>query len=205
VIAAWVSGIVLVLAIGLVVTFWLLASNRSLEPAPPSNPPPIERPEPPKPGTLSVRSQPPGAAVQLDGQPTGQVTPARLVDLDRAKPHTLRLTLEGFQPWSKTVLFEEAQTVAMEAQLDELPKIVPPPPKPPPAPAVGTLNINAVPVWAYVTIDGSKQAQPTPLYGLKLKPGVHTVRLENPKLGWSKTEQVTIKKGETVDLVVKLK
>ena len=54
-------------------------------------------------------------------------------------------------------------------------------------------------------IDGKRQPKPTPIYSLKLKPGTYEIRLENPKLKLVKVQKVTIKKGKSVDLVVKMK
>jgi hypothetical protein len=45
------------------------------------------------PGTLVVRSEPRGATVFLDGQPTGQATPALLKGVEAGTPHKLRLEL----------------------------------------------------------------------------------------------------------------
>ena len=45
------------------------------------------------PGTLVVRSEPRGALVFLDGQPTGQTTPALLKGVEVGTPHKLRLEL----------------------------------------------------------------------------------------------------------------
>jgi hypothetical protein len=94
------------------------------------------------------------------------------------------------------------EMVALDAQLTPLPKK---PPKPPPRPRFGTLNVNAVPVWAYVSINGKRQPKPTPIYNLKLKPGTYEIRLENPKLKLVKKQKVTIRKGKSVDLVVKMR
>ena len=45
-------------------------------------------------GLVKVGSVPPGAAVEVDDKPTGQVTPAEIY-LRLGKRHTVRLTLEG--------------------------------------------------------------------------------------------------------------
>jgi hypothetical protein len=56
-----------------------------------------------------------------------------------------------------------------------------------------------------VYINGKRQPKPTPIYNLKLKPGNYEIRLENPKLKLVKVKKVTVKKGKSVDLVVKMK
>jgi serine/threonine-protein kinase len=45
------------------------------------------------PATLVIRSEPKGAAVILDGKPTGQTTPALLHDVEAGTPHKVRLEL----------------------------------------------------------------------------------------------------------------
>jgi tetratricopeptide (TPR) repeat protein len=54
-----------------------------------------------RPGILAVTSDPPGAAISLDGTPTDRVTPAEL----EAPPgeHTIALSLDGYEPTSQTV------------------------------------------------------------------------------------------------------
>ena len=66
----------------------------------------------------------------------------------------------------------------------------------------GLLRINARP-WATVTIDG-KQIGITPQIDVKLSAGAHTVRLENPQFGLSKTLKVRIAANETLTKVVDL-
>ena len=98
-------------------------------------------------------------------------------------------------------MMEEAEKMALEAEMVRRPR------RPPVRPAVktGTLNVNAVPVWAWVYIDGHKQPRPTPLYNIKLKAGRHRIRLENPRLKLSVTRQVNILPGKKLDLVVEMK
>lgn len=203
----------LLLAGGAVVlVYWLVTRPRPLPPGEPVQQPAVvtPRPEPapspeptPRKGTLSISSQPAGARVILDGQPTGRTTPTEVGDLDRARPHTVKLALRGHKPWSKRVVFGDMQMVALDAQLTRRPKR--PRPRPHPKPRFGTLNINAVPVWAYVYVDGQKQDRPTPLYNLRLKAGTHTVRLVNPKLGLTKTRKINVRAGKSSDLVVEMK
>ncbi len=49
-------------------------------------------------GQASVISNPPGAAVYLDDQPTGLLTPAVLGQLSLNQPHRIRLVKEGYLP-----------------------------------------------------------------------------------------------------------
>jgi len=67
----------------------------------------------------------------------------------------------------------------------------------------GLLRINARP-WATVTLDG-KLLGNTPLIDVTVSAGTHTIRLENPQFGLSKTLKVRINPNETVTKVVDLR
>jgi serine/threonine protein kinase len=67
----------------------------------------------------------------------------------------------------------------------------------------GLLRINARP-WATVTIDGRPIGN-TPQIDVKLSAGAHTVRLENPQFGLSKTLKVRIAANETLTKVIDLR
>ena len=180
----------------------------------PPAPPPAEPQAPvvtPHRGTLELGSKPAGARIIIDGKDSGLVTPATLRGLDTQQAHHIELDLAEHELWSKQVDFGPMDMVAIDAQLQA--KVQAPVIKKPPADKkrrkrryrhTGTLNVNAIP-WAYVYIDGKKMHKPTPLVGLRLKPGAHTVRLVNPKLGLKATRQVHIKRGKKIDLVVELK
>ncbi len=202
-IGALATLIILLVAGGVVGIFWYLNRTEGL-PRPDAGAAVPVKPPPPRLGTLSISSQPQGADIWVNDQPSRLKTPALVHDLDRTRVHTVKLTLKDHKPWTKTVQFGSMEMVALDAQLNKRPE-KPPKPPPPHRPRFGTLNINAVPVWAYVFIDGKRQPKPTPIYNLKLKPGTHEVRLENPKLKLVKVKKVTIKKGKSVDLVVKMK
>jgi len=202
---------ILAVAVGVVLSVWL-----AYEPAPrPAPPPPVAETPPdagppaapaPRPGSLALESRPPGARIELDGQPAAERTPAILRGLDRARAHEVVLRLEGHLPWTRRVEFAEAEAVALSAELQPEPPPRRPPVRPPPeAPALGTLNVNVSPGWAYVYVDGKKQERPTPLLGLKLRAGTHTICLVNPRLGKEATRKVTIAKDRTEDLLVELK
>jgi eukaryotic-like serine/threonine-protein kinase len=62
-----------------------------------------------------VGSDPPGAEIFIDGNPTGRTTPARLEI--PAGTHTLVLRLNGFQPAKRTVSASEGGTVPVNESL----------------------------------------------------------------------------------------
>ena len=80
---------------------------------------PVETPVPvplPAPVMLQVRSTPPGAAVSLDGQDTGQTTPAS-VPLGDPYPQTIALSLDGYASVSEPVPPAEGDSVEMAFEL----------------------------------------------------------------------------------------
>ncbi|ATB30574.1 serine/threonine protein kinase [Melittangium boletus] len=78
---------------------------------PVSTPPPPPEPEP-RAVILKVRSEPPGARVEVDGRLSGQ-TPLDMPLAANAPPVTLALRLEGYEPASRRVSPEDAPEVSV--------------------------------------------------------------------------------------------
>ncbi|WP_434386212.1 serine/threonine protein kinase [Melittangium boletus] len=105
---------------------------------PPPAPAPTEpTPPPPAPRSvmLTVRSEPPGAQVEVNGQSSGR-TPLDMPLAANAPPLTLALRLEGYEPASRRVSPEDAPEVSV--RLNPKPAAHKPPrrapaPRPPPA------------------------------------------------------------------------
>jgi serine/threonine protein kinase len=75
----------------------------------------------------------------------------------------------------------------------------PKPPKPPPAPAdktPGELRVGSNPACILI-VDGKSRGE-TPVGGIKLAPGTHTLQLVNARHGIDKRYKVTVKPGEVV-------
>jgi hypothetical protein len=77
----------------------------------------------------------------------------------------------------------------------------------PPAPktktkshAIGWVTINAQP-WAYVSIDGKRLPNPTPLRHHPLRTGRHEVHLVSPSLGVEEDRIVDVRAGKTTTLL----
>jgi eukaryotic-like serine/threonine-protein kinase len=71
-----------------------------------------------------------------------------------------------------------------------------PTPTPTPAAAKGKLSLLSEP-WGRVTVDGRAVGN-TPLRGVELSAGAHTVEIKNPVTGQSKTIRITVAPGEDV-------
>ena len=72
-----------------------------------------------------------------------------------------------------------------------------------PAKRYGALNLSSIP-WSRVTIDGQRISRPTPLWGLRLAAGTHTVVLENRSRKLRRVLRLRIRAGQTVSQVVRL-
>jgi len=74
-----------------------------------------------KTGSIQVNSTPTGAAIELDGAATGQVT-NYLFDEVPLGEHTVKLTLKDYKDWDTTVTVNEGQTETIDATLEEAPQ-----------------------------------------------------------------------------------
>ena len=124
--------------------------------------------------TVTVRSQPAGATVTVDGQAMGQ-TPATL-ELT-AGTHELELQHSGYQTWRTQLAVEANQPQQLEEVILQ--------------PADGRLRLTSTPAGATVLV-GTRYAGRTPLT-IHLASGIaHTIRLS--KTGYQTAQrQVTLK------------
>ncbi|MCP5101847.1 MAG: PEGA domain-containing protein [bacterium] len=76
--------------------------------------------EVPTTGTINVQSSPTGAAIQLDGQPSGKVTNAVLTNVS-AGSHTIKLVKEGYQDYEVSVTVEAGKESLLFATLTASP------------------------------------------------------------------------------------
>ena len=60
-------------------------------------------------GSISVSSTPSGAGLSFDGIPINAITPYTITDVEPGY-HTIKLTLEGYSDWSKSVNVKEGET-----------------------------------------------------------------------------------------------
>jgi hypothetical protein len=139
--------------------------------------------EPESLGTLSVQTNPAGAAVVIDGQQRG-MSPLSL----QLKPgrHVVELVTDGDVRTIPVTITAGGQV----SQFIEIPRA---------ASALGELQIRTEPAGAQVTVDGRVLGR-SPLTAEGLTPGQHTVTVEN-ELG-PVTQRVTIEAGTTASLVV---
>ena len=142
---------------------------------------------------ITVDSRPKGARLTIRGTPVGRAPhqvwgkPGEILEISAS--------LDGYLKTTRMVRVAEGD----ERALIEL--------SPEPSPAanadadMGKLVITSNP-WAYVTVDGRQLGRVTPVT-LDLKPGRHTVVLDNPDTGWSEARTVTVEANKTLKLDVK--
>jgi len=68
-------------------------------------------------GTLEIRSNPKGAEVLVNGNPTGKKTPVKTSS--PVGTYTITLRLEGFKPITRTIQVTKGQTTGMEETLEK--------------------------------------------------------------------------------------
>ena len=119
------------------------------------------------PGVISLSSDPPGAAIWLDGNRTAERTPATLSELPIGT-YEIRLTSEGLAPHTETVeITEAAPSASVSATLSV-----------PTADAFGAVQVRTTPPGATVLLDGSAHDEVTPTTVPEITPGTeHTVAI----------------------------
>jgi len=155
-------------------------------------PKPVVAPEPAKPATLVVTSDPPGADVLIDGASHG-ATPATIDQLLSDHTYNVELALEGYREHKTKVAFAGKTDKTLDVKLKKK------------APAAAThgkaeieLAINTSPP-ATIYVNGKKTNKRTPLWpgsGLKLSAGTHTISFETSDSARFNYE-VTLKDGDT--------
>jgi serine/threonine-protein kinase len=177
---------------------WWLRGRRVSPPPPLTTQGPVATPKQtpvPANGTLSVRSNPEGAAVAINGEPRG-VTPFEAV-----MPlglYEVQVDLKGFDP---RIVNVELTAGRPRADLD-LTLGAPTPTSATPvaadtatsAPAPAVAQISSTPTGALVRLDGSEIGK-TPLSGIKLAKGEHRVEFSKPGFR-DATKQVTVRSGQ---------
>lgn len=140
-----------------------------------------------RPGRLAMSSDPPGATITVAGIARGQ-TPLILEDLPRAELE-LSAELPGYETRLERLSLVETSSRSLHFTLRQVFER-------------GLVDISATP-WAKVKIDGRWVAESTPVLGLALPVGPHTVELINPRLGKSARRSIVIKKGARTSVIVR--
>lgn len=125
-------------------------------------------------GELNIITEPSGAAISMDGMPTGLRTPAILRNLPVGKDLRITLSKPGFQDFEETINLTSAKPQRLSTRLGPL------------APQLGILFINSTPSGATINLDGKDIDRKTPTNITDLEPKHYQVilRLDDFK-DWS--------------------
>ncbi len=134
-------------------------------------------------GTLTVRSDPPGARILLDHTPRG-TTPQTLDEVP-AGQHTIGLRLDSYEAYTASVVVEAQQTESVEVTL---------------VPLMGILQVSVRP-WGRLYVDGELiKGEVTAPSSIDLSARRHTVTIEHPDFG--KWQRSVVISPETPKVVV---
>lgn len=119
------------------------------------------------PGVLALTSEPPGAAIWIDGARREERTPAVISSLP-VGTYEVKLTAEGFVPFVQTVeLTTQTPQVEISGALER-----------PTADAYGVVRVTTSPLGAQVLFDGRAVEGATPLTIPEIQPGTeHTLAI----------------------------
>ncbi len=120
------------------------------------------------PGVIEVTSEPEGAAIWIDGDRRGQRTPATIEGLPLGAAFSVKLTRDGYAPYTERVeLSEASQRAAIAATLER-----------PTAADLAVVRVTTVPPGARVLLDGRDTELTTPANVPEVSPGErHTLAL----------------------------
>lgn len=143
-------------------------------------------------GDLQISSAPSGAAIELDGEPTGKNTPWLFTDL-LATSHEVSLDLRFYNGWGpQTVYVSEGGTAMLSADL-----IL----------GKGTLSVSSSPSGCGVYLDGRYESLwQTPYSFSNIDAGYHSVQIKAPSdLYADSTLEVPVDVDAVVNLSVSLR
>jgi PKD repeat protein len=119
--------------------------------------------------TISVASNPPGAAVFIDNAIKG-ITPLTLTDTAIGN-HRITITMDGYEEYTRNIMVEAATPRMIAAELTR--SAPQPTTRPPP---MGSIAITSIPSGAEVYIDGTQRGI-APAIFTEVLPGNHQVTL----------------------------
>jgi serine/threonine-protein kinase len=145
-------------------------------------------------GVVRIDSTPTGAAIWIDGDRRSDRTPATIRGLPIGASYTIKLTSDGYSPFTQVVtLTRELTETRLSARLER-----------PSADSYAMINIRTVPSGARVLLDGSETGKTTPTTIAEIDPSVeHSLSLVFD--GYETTTvPLTLGQGQVEDLAFEL-
>ncbi|MBN1166435.1 MAG: PKD domain-containing protein, partial [Methanospirillaceae archaeon] len=143
-------------------------------------------------GVISVSSTPGGAEVYIDDEYIG-ITPVTKTGLSYGA-HRVRISLEGYKPWEKTVYPLPGKPVEIQAVLE------------PSGHETGSINIQLAPQWSTVYLNGLEQGQTkqsVPFILSNLQEGTYEIKVTRP--GFEDYQnRVPVYSGQTTKIYVRM-
>ncbi len=162
-----------------------------------ANPPKIvlqPKPRPPEEiAKLSVRSNPAGALIRLDGALPPE-PPNTFINVRFGK-HKLTASLDGYEPKEEDLIVDRGMATDIILQLDRI--------KPTPAPEeIAKLSVRSNPPGALIRLDGAPPSQPPNTF-IKVKFGKHklTASLDGYE---PKEKDLIVDRGTAADIILQL-
>ncbi len=115
-------------------------------------------------GTLAINSNPKGAKVYLDNDYKGE-TPLELKNISTGQ-YTLKMTLDGYEDWTSTVIILPVLTVRVTTDLVPKERVV----------ESGSVAVNSNPQGARVYLDNDYKGN-TPINLREVRPGRHNIKV----------------------------
>ncbi len=140
-------------------------------------------------GTINITSTPTGAQIWVDGENTGEVTPATIKVT--AGFHDITLKLAGY---ADITLNHVSVTAGKETLITENTTFK----------QLGSLNIESEPAGAEIWLNGSNSGKVTPATIGSLESGSYEITLKLGDLGDSTLAAVTVNYGATTNVSAKL-
>jgi len=107
-------------------------------------------------GSIVIKSNPPDAWVFLDGKKHEELTPTVIEKVPVGRKYEIRVSKEGFEPWTEPVEPRADKSLTIQVSLKRL---------------VGTIVVRSDPPGASVFLDGVKYKELTPTVIQKLRVG----------------------------------
>ncbi|MBI2897232.1 MAG: serine/threonine protein kinase [Deltaproteobacteria bacterium] len=145
-------------------------------------------------GSIVLSSDPPGAAIKLNGEITPWRTPHKITKLPVGATYGVKLVLDGFDPWAQSLgLTTGSPNQVVRAVLRRTS-----------AASLAIVKVTTVPAGAAVILDGTETNQKTPAQLTGVQPGVQHMLLVQLQGYVDKQVPLSLEPNQVADLAFEL-